>query len=85
MTLWCTSGEVQLAARSGPFSFASQPSSWFADSSVLRGCSFAFYYTPLYKNQGVSMSLSFVTNAVYFLVRFDGGGVGVTLSVKDFG
>ena len=30
------------------------------------------------------MSLSFVTNAVYFLVRFD-GGVGVTLSVKDFG
>ncbi|EEU96623.1 hypothetical protein FAEPRAA2165_01763 [Faecalibacterium duncaniae] len=38
---------MQLAARSGPFSFASQPSSWFADSSVLWGCSFAFYYTPL--------------------------------------
>lgn len=31
------------------------------------------------------MSLSFETNAVYFLVRFDGGGVGVALSVKDFG
>ena len=53
VTLWCTSGEVQLAARSEPFSLASQPSSWLADSSVLWGCSFAFYYTPLYKNQGV--------------------------------
>ena len=35
--------------------------------------SFAFYYAPYIGIKGFSMSLSFVTNAVYFLVRFDGG------------
>ena len=72
----CFFTKVQLAARSGPFSFASQPSGWFADSSILWGCSFASYYTPspLYQNQVFLSSSEYVTKIVYFLVRFDGGG-----------
>ena len=77
----CTSWEVQLAARSGPFSFASQPSGWFADSSVLLGCSCASYYTPPPHTYKSSVFVKFGICYKYslFLVQFDWNGGGLSV------
>ena len=73
----CTSWEVQLAARSGPFSFASQPSGWFTDSSVLWGCSYALYYTPPPPTYKSSVFVKFgicYKYSPFFSVVWRGGG-----------
>ena len=68
---WCTSWEVQLAARSGPFSFASQPSGWFADSSVLWGVLLhILLYPPISKSRGF-VKFGICYKYSLFLVQFD--------------
>ena len=67
----CTSWEVQLVARSGPFSFASQPSWLVCQFLLFCGGALAhpLLYPPPYILNQVFLSCSeYVTNIVYFLV-----------------